>query len=164
MASRGGGKVEMNTSAMFDMGFQLLTFFILAFKPVPIDGQISLRLPPPLPPKVAGGVQAGADVNSSDVVKGVETLTISVFANASGYVTAMAVGEEPVPGMAALAQRLRAVFADPANPFEQVIIQASGNLRYEELMRVVDVCTRQTLADGTRLSKLSFVEAPAGGG
>ena len=36
---------------MLDMAFQLLTFFILTFRPAPIEGQISLRLPPP----AAGG-------------------------------------------------------------------------------------------------------------
>ena len=39
--------VELNVTAMLDMAFQLLTFFILTFRPAPIEGQISLRLPPP---------------------------------------------------------------------------------------------------------------------
>jgi hypothetical protein len=49
---------------------------------------------------------------------------------------------------------------DPGSPFDQVIIQVDSALRYEELMQVVDVCTRQTLANGQKLSKLSFVELP----
>ncbi len=36
-------------ASMLDMAFQLLTFFILTFRPAPIEGQISLRLPPPIP-------------------------------------------------------------------------------------------------------------------
>jgi len=30
------------------------------------------------------------------------------------------------------------------------------------LMKVIDVCTHQTLPDGKKLSKLSFVELPGG--
>ena len=31
-------------------------------------------------------------------------------------------------------------------------------------MRVIDICTRQTMADGSKLTKLSFVELPEAGG
>ena len=40
-------EVELNLAAMLDMAFQLLAFFILTYQPLPIEGQISLRLPPP---------------------------------------------------------------------------------------------------------------------
>ena len=46
---RGSGEeVELNLAAMLDMAFQLLTFFILTFKPAPVEGQVNLRLPPPV--------------------------------------------------------------------------------------------------------------------
>ena len=41
-------EVELNLAAMLDMAFQLLTFFILTFKPNPVEGQINLNLPPPV--------------------------------------------------------------------------------------------------------------------
>ena len=44
---RGLEEVELNLAAMLDMAFQLLTFFILTFKPAPVEGQITLRLRPP---------------------------------------------------------------------------------------------------------------------
>ena len=43
--------------------------------------------------------------------------------------------------------------------FEQVVIQVDNRLTYEGLMQVVDVCTRQKLASGEKLTKLSFVAA-----
>ena len=52
----------------------------------------------------------------------------------------------------------------------QVIVQAGSGVRYDALMSVVDVCTRQKVQDkGGKekpLSKLSFVELPEnrGGG
>jgi biopolymer transport protein ExbD len=156
--------VELNVTAMLDMAFQLLTFFILTFKPAPIEGQISLRLPPPQAVVVAkNGQQAGSDLKNTNPVQGVNTLTISVFADPkTGKIGSLGVGETQVSGIAALDGKLKEVFADPGNPFDQVIIQVSDTCRYDELMKVVDVCTRQVLPDGQKLSKLSFVEVPSG--
>ena len=56
---RSQSEVELNLAAMLDMAFQLLTFFILTFRPAPIEGQISLRLPPPQARDVGqGGAKA----------------------------------------------------------------------------------------------------------
>ena len=60
------------------------------------------------------------------------------------------------------ATELQQIFADPDNSFEQVIIQVGSNLRYDALMKVVDICTRLKLPNGQKLSKLSFVEVPEG--
>jgi biopolymer transport protein ExbD len=160
----GQSDVELNLAAMLDMAFQLLTFFILTFRPAPIEGQISLRLPPPQATAVIKDAQkAGQDTSNTNPVQGVNTLTISVFANTkNGAIEGLGVGETQVSGIAALDGKLREVFADPGNPFDQVIIQVSDACRYDELMKVVEVCTRQALPDGQKLSKLSFVEIPSG--
>jgi len=155
--------IELNLAAMLDMAFQLLAFFILTFRPNPIEGQISLRLPPPQATTVVNNAQAaGTDFDNSNPVEGVNTLTISVFANKSGMIDSLAVGEGQVPGLAALAGRLKTVFSDEGNPFDQVIIQVSDSCRYDELMKIVEVCTHQTLSNGKKLSKLSFVAIPNG--
>ncbi len=161
---RSQSDVELNLAAMLDMAFQLLTFFILTFKPAPVEGQISLRLPPPQAVVVAKDAQkAGQDTTNTNPVQGVNTLTISVFADPqTGAIKSLGVGETQVSGLAALNGKLREVFADPGNPFDQVIIQVSDSCRYDELMRVVDICTHQVLPDGQKLSKLSFVEVPSG--
>jgi biopolymer transport protein ExbD len=157
-------EVELNLAAMLDMAFQLLAFFILTFRPAPIEGQISLRLPPPQATTVTPGARpAGNDFANLDPVQGLNTLTISVLADpASGAIAGLGVGETQVPGIAALDGKLKEVFADPGNPFDQVVLQVSDSCRYDELMKIVDVCTRQVLPDGHRLSKLSLVELPGG--
>ena len=158
----GEGGVELNLAAMLDMAFQLLAFFIMTFKPAPIEGQINLKLPPPKP--VAGvkdGAKAGADDNNRSAVEAINTLVISAFATPSGRIQTLAIGEGNVAGVSALDGRLKAVLSDANSPFDQVIIQVGSKLRYEELMRVVDVCTKQTLPTGEKLTKLSFVELPA---
>jgi biopolymer transport protein ExbD len=152
-------EVELNMASMLDMAFQLLTFFILTFRPAPIEGQISLRLPPPLP-VTKGTEQVGSDTTNTNLVKGVDTLTISVFADKSGEIGSLGVGEVGVANLSALETRLQQIFTDPDNSFEQVIIQVGSNLRYGALMKIVDICTRLKLLNGQRLSKLSFVELP----
>jgi biopolymer transport protein ExbD len=171
--------VELNLAAMLDMAFQLLTFFILTFKPAPIEGQVALRLPPPqaimgkvTPPNAK---KAGEDPNDQSPVQGVSSLIITTFSTPAGKLHSLAVGrggegDATVGTVQQLNNKLKEIFSDPGNAFEQVIIQVSGDLHYEELMRVVEVCTHQTLPDGKKLSKLSFVpmpgasDAPGGGG
>jgi biopolymer transport protein ExbD len=155
-------EVELNLAAMLDVAFQLLTFFILTFRPAPVEGQISLRLPPPQATTVVkDGQQAGEDFNNTNPIQGINTLTISVFADPkTGSISGLGVGEGQVPSLAALDGRLKEVFADEGNPFDQVILQVSDSCRYEELMKVIDVCTHQTLPGGKKLSRLSFVGLP----
>jgi biopolymer transport protein ExbD len=151
--------VELNMASMLDMAFQLLTFFILTFHPAPIEGQISLRLPPPQP--VTGGKeQVGSDITNANLVKGIDTIVVSVFPESSGDIGTLAVGENPVANLNELNSRLEKIFADPDTSFEQVIIQAGSKLRYDALMKIVELCTHLKLPNGQKLSKLSFVELP----
>jgi len=154
------GDVELNLAAMLDMAFQLLTFFILTFKPSPVEGQISLRLPPPEAVSNVRGVKAGSNTASTDPLQGLNTLTITIIGTPSGSIHSMAVDGAPVTNLDVLKARLRVAFG-PESAFEQVIVQVGSEVRYEELMKVVDICTDQKLPDGEKLSKLSFVELTA---
>ena len=148
-------------AAMLDMAFQLLAFFILTFRPAPVEGQISLRMPPAQPvTPVQDAVQAGSDTSSTDPVQGLDSLVISVIPNEEGGIGSMAIGEGVVATLSGLNDRLKTILGDQASPFEQVVIQVGSGLRYDALMSVVDICTRQRLPDGQRLTKLSFVELP----
>jgi biopolymer transport protein ExbD len=161
---RSQSDVELNLAAMLDMAFQLLAFFVLTFRQAPLEGQISLRLPPPQATVVVkNGEAAGSDADNKNPLQGMNTLTVSVSADPrSGAINGLRVGESLVPGIAALDGKLRELFRDQGNPFDQVIVQVSDSCRYEELMKIIDVCTHQTLPDGKKLSKLSFVELPGG--
>jgi hypothetical protein len=75
---RSQGDVELNLAAMLDMAFQLLTFFILTFKPAPVEGQVLLRMPPPQPvTNVNAGQKAGSDAANNNPVQGLNTLVIT---------------------------------------------------------------------------------------
>ena len=98
--TRSQSEVELNLAAMLDMAFQLLTFFILTYRPPPIEGQISLRLPPPeargRPSRTKGPDRTPRTKRSRE---GLNTLTISVFADPrSGELPASASAKQPVPG------------------------------------------------------------------
>ncbi len=155
------GEVELNLAAMLDMAFQLLTFFILTFKPVMAEGQINLRMPPAQPvTPVKSAEIAGNNADNNNPVQGLNSLVISVIPNAAGGIGSMALGESPLATLSGLNDRLKTVLSDQASPFDQVVIQVGSGLHYDALMGVVDVCTRQRLPDGQRLTKLSFVEMP----
>jgi biopolymer transport protein ExbD len=154
------GDVELNLAAMLDMAFQLLTFFILTFKPSPVEGEIELRLPPAQPTTlVKGGQAAGSDVNNTNPVKGLDSLIISVMASRpSGSISGIMLGETNIGGVAGLKTRLGQVLGDRNSPFEQVLVNVDPALRYDALMQVIDVCTNQKLPDGKKLTRLSFVQ------
>jgi biopolymer transport protein ExbD len=148
--------VELNLAAMLDMAFQLLTFFILTFRPAPIEGQIDLQMPPARttavdPPPPTPGTHI-------DPLFDLRTLVIEVLATDDGAIGSMQVGGRTVDGLGQLDRRIARLLADPAMPFQQVTIQVGPGLRYDALMNVVDVCSRQTLPGGAPLSKLSFIE------
>jgi len=160
---RSQGEVELNLAAMLDMAFQLLTFFILTFKPAPVEGQVLLRMPPPQPiTNVNAGQKAGSDASNTNPVQGLNTLVITAIANPDGGLRQMAVGDATMGSVPALERKLSTVLGDPGSGFDQVIVQVDSRLRYDELMQIIDVCTRQKLPNGEVLSKLSFVELPAG--
>ncbi len=155
------GDVELNLAAMLDMAFQLLTFFILTFKPSPIEGQVSLHLPPAEPvTKVQDAEMAGADLSNKNPVAGLNSLVVTIYPSPTGQIGTLSIGESSVGGLGQLEGALKTVLSDPGNPFDQVILQVGSSLHYEEMMKVVEICTRQTLPDGKKLSKLSFVELP----
>lgn len=162
-------EVRINLAAMLDMAFQLLAFFVMTFKPDPVEGQIQLRLPKPEAiAAVKSNQQAGSDTNNNNPVEGVETLVISVFSRPDGGIATVAVGEgqvgEDAPNkVGALETQLRVILSDKDVPFKQVILQVGSKLRYDELMKIIDACTRQKLPSGEPLTKLSFVELPEAG-
>lgn len=160
---RDQGGVELNLAAMLDMAFQLLSFFILTFKPTPIEGQLALHLPPPQAIAKAGG--ASSSGSDADQPAGVNTLIISINSSPNGDVSRVQVGPGVSfvgPANAAnlfkLDRQLRDLFGIAQTEYEQVLIRVAPGLQYQELMKVIDVCTKQKMPDGKRVEKISFVE------
>lgn len=163
------GSVEMNLAAMLDMAFQLLTFFILTFRPAPIEGQLSLNLPPPVAlTKVDSQSNESGGGDAADI--SLETLHLQVMANDQGGVKHVILEASPVVqgemdegNVQRLDRELRRIFGTKMIAFDRIQIAVERNVRYGELMKVIDVCTRQKTPDGEQMRKISFTELSSGG-
>ncbi len=158
--------VEMNLAAMLDMAFQLLAFFILTFRPAPVEGHLQLHMPPAVPLTNITEQQKPAEP-SNDGVSFITPLDIYIFANDSGSVTQLAVGfrsqtifEGPLTqgNLRKLSKVLGAMVDVQQVAFDQVQLVIDNRLRYDDLMKVVDVVTKQKLPNGQPLNKIAFVE------
>ena len=157
--------VELNLAAMLDMAFQLLTFFILTFRPAPIEGHLSVNMPPPIPQtNVESRVTVG-DEGAGGVIPALHALHMYVTATEGGDVeqvrlesSILANGPLSEGALAGIAKRLRPVFGEHNVLYDRIQIEVGRNLRYEELLKLVDVCSQQKQADGSPIGKVSFVE------
>lgn len=158
------GEVQINLAAMLDMAFQLLAFFILTFRPAPIEGHFQLHMPPPSvplaqmpespdPPDPSSGPESAFE----------ETLDLMVRSDNQGQVASIDVGQEEVvasrltpAAMQQLNSKLRATLQ--VAPYDRIQLHVDRRLHYEELMKIVDVCTRQVLPDGTPMRQVGFME------
>jgi biopolymer transport protein ExbD len=155
--------VTLNVTAMLDMAFQLLAFFVLTFKPNPIEGQINLNLPPPRPiAPIDAKPDQGDDVG--DAPAAARTLNITIAAAPNGQVASITVGLQKLfdgrldaGQIRKLDRRLKEIFAIE-DVFDQVLLRVGKTLDYGELMKIIDVCTKQKMADGKPVNKISFIE------
>jgi biopolymer transport protein ExbD len=162
----GEAEVELNMAAMLDMAFQLLAFFILTFKPAPVEGQISLRMPPPIPVTTQKGADIGKD-DTNDPLEGLNRLTVSVVSDKKGEIKQMRIGENTLRDqptqeqeLAQFAQKLPTYFK--GTPADEMVLQIGSGLRYENVMAIVEICHEQKLNNGENLSKLTWTEYPDG--
>ena len=162
------------------MAFQLLAFFVLTFKPPPGEAQIYLKLPPAQPVAGMTGTQAaGADETKDPKdVKTTKSLTVNLDDGGSGSIATVQVGipsvamGKPIP-YNELERELRGYFkareendasgqkGNAQGDYEQVVINASPTLRWEEVMKVIDLCTKFSTGKGDKLPAVSLSSAGA---
>jgi biopolymer transport protein ExbD len=156
--------VELNMAAMLDMAFQLLTFFILTFRPAPFERELPLHMPSPQPLAVSRSIAKplGETTDLIDPLSNYHTLPIILTSSDDGRLRQIRITEQEVAVDEKLSLfhiTLSKMLNDPGSPFDRVIIQVGSKLRYDELMRVIEVCTRQTIGgDQKKLTKLSLVD------
>jgi biopolymer transport protein ExbD len=154
--------VEIPVTPMLDMAFQLLTFFILTYHPMPSEGQFVMNLMPEAPATDfrAQDTKESAQTNP-DIPAALRTLPTLLRAGEGGTLGRVTLGEIDVQGMEALKKELKAILEDPTLPFDQALIKVDPDLRYSELMQVIDVFS------SLKVTKISFAELTpdeAGGG
>ncbi len=167
---RGSNNVELNLAAMLDMAFQMLAFFVLTFKPAPVEGQLSMNLPPPV--AITPDQQQAAPDNpggEGNTPSDENTLNIFVTANDRGDADVVKMGARPISKGAlnkvllrSINDELKSSFNGQALPFDRIQLAVDPRLRYDELMKLVDLCTKQKLPNDKFLQRISFVELPEG--
>jgi biopolymer transport protein ExbD len=148
--------VELNVTAMLDMAFQLLAFFVLTFRQEPTEPAVQLLLPPAESVVVGEGRPPGKTVSPPIQPAGINTLRIGLFST-SGSLDRMTLDGLPVETFEALRDNMHSMLSGPDSPIEQVVVQASESLRYDEVMKVIGICAEQKPVKTGELVKLSLV-------
>ncbi len=146
-------EIQIPITPMLDMAFQLLTFFILTYHPSPTEGQFSMNLLPPSPATDLKAPASAETTTPNDAVPAsLKTLPTVLRAGAAGTLGRASVAATEVQGMDALKRELKAIITDPTLPFDQALIKVDPNLKYSELMKVIDVFSE------LKITKISFAE------
>jgi biopolymer transport protein ExbD len=154
-------EVEIQVTPMLDMAFQLLTFFILTYRPAPTEGQFSMNLLPSAPSVDMSKTETTNEAtDTSDMPALLRTLNVQVRANIDGTMSETTIGENTFATLDQLRTRLKEIVADKTLPFDQAVILADPGLRYDELIRVIDVFAGKDVG----ITKLSFNELGGAGG
>ena len=153
--------IEIPVTPMLDMAFQLLTFFILTYRPAPAEGQFSMNLLPAQPATVISK-EAPKDQASDTLPTELRTLQTILRAGGDGQISQITLLENPVADLKAFKTELESLLKDPNLMFDQALIKVDPNLKYSELIKVVDVYSS---LKPKPLTKISFAElTPADGG
>jgi biopolymer transport protein ExbD len=145
--------VEIPVTPMLDMAFQLLTFFILTYHPMPSEGQFVMNLMPAAPATdFRAQSEAETTAANPDIPAALRTLPTLLRAGEGGMLGRVTLGEIDVQGMNALKKELKTILEDPTLPFDQALIKVDPDLRYSELMQVIDVFA------SLKVTKISFAE------
>ena len=153
--------VEVPITPMLDMAFQLLTFFVLTYKPAPTEGQFLMNLLP-AQPTTAMSVDAPDQGNASnDIPAALRTFPTILRADQTGGLATIKVAEKEVSSDAdSIEQEVFNIFQDPNLPFDQTVIKVDSNLRYSELMKVINAFSNAFIR-AKKDPKLSFSELGA---
>lgn len=150
--------VEVPITPMLDMAFQLLTFFVLTYRPAPAEGQFFMTLLPAQPATAMSAEAPDQGNESSDLPASLRTLPTVLKADPAGSLSRIVLGENEVPNdVTALENELAKLFQDPDLPFDQTLIKVDPNLRYSELMRVINAFSN-AFERAKKDPKLSFAE------
>ena len=150
--------ISVPITPMLDMAFQLLTFFILTYHPAPSENQFGMNLLPSAPATdFRAQSTAEAATPNDSIPAALRTLPTTLRAGENGNLGLVTLGEQEIRGMEALKKELKLILEDPTLPFDQTVIKVDPNLRYEELMQVIDVFS------SLKVNKISFEELGADG-
>lgn len=142
---------EVPITPMLDLAFQLLTFFILTFKPAPVEVQFNMNLLPIAPATVPETAPPPEEA-PSETPAPLRTLTTTLYSDGTGNLGRIELDEATVDGLEGLRQRLEPLLQDPDLSFDQAVIRVASDLHYTYLIEVIDLYAQ------LELTKVSFTE------
>lgn len=152
--------LKINMTAMIDIVFQLLIFFILTFKVAALEGDFEVKMPlastnpssmdEVLPTVIHVGLTAGVnrDIASIEIDDGTQALTFSqadMFQQLTGFVESV-IAREGDPSMASEVE---------------VEFDIDSELRYRFTVKAIEAVSGQVLPDGTvkkLVNKIKFTQ------
>ena len=155
LRKRAAENVDVPITPMLDMAFQLLTFFILTYHPMPSEVQFVMNLMPASPALKMGETAPAEAAPDNSLPAALTTLPTVLRAGEGGRLGRVSLNEIEVQGMPALQRELKTILTDPNLKFDQALIKVDPNLKYSELMQVIDVFAAQ------KVTKISFSELTA---
>ncbi len=155
-------EIEIPITPMLDMAFQLLTFFILTYRPAPSEGQFSMNLLPPQPATEITKEQPKEEATPSLDAE-LRTLKTVLRAGEGGMIGELTLADKPIQGMDELRKELEGFVNDPILSFDQALIKVDPQLKYSELMKVIDVFSSLKPKPLTKISFSELSSADVGG-
>jgi biopolymer transport protein ExbD len=136
-------EITLPITPMLDMSFQLLSFFILTFRPMPTEGQMSVLLPKLETTEQPQPIDLPPQEGQKD------EYTITLRASAGGEVALMSLkgptGESPeIRNLTDLLTQLNAITpsGDKGKANVALTIEADNDLTYARLIEVMDMCRK----------------------
>jgi biopolymer transport protein ExbD len=158
-----GPEPTLPITPMLDMAFQLLAFFVMTYHPSDLEGQMDLSLPSEsiTQAKKPEDVQTEAKPDPNAKLELPANLTVIVRTQMdnvnNGRISALTLQDEAGPQQIDNLDKLAAELkrrSETVENKENIKIQADGRLKWEEVVRVMDVC------QGAGFKNISFVPPP----
>lgn len=134
--------INVPITPMLDMSFQLLSFFILTFRPMPTEGQLSINLPKLDATELTPQVDPLLPEDKKD------EYTVSVASTSGGEIALLGlkgptVNSESITKLTELLKLLEGI-PKPGGQADRVsiTIEAADDLNYARLIEIMDLCKK----------------------
>ncbi len=140
---------NLPVTPMLDMAFQLLAFFVMTYHPSDLEGQMDLSLPSEniTQAKKQEDVQTNAAPDPNKPLELPANVTVIVRTQMDGVndgrISALTLQDDAGPHAVDTLDKLVAELKDRSKTVENkenIKIQADGKLKWEEVVKVMDVC------------------------
>lgn len=131
--------ITLPITPMLDMSFQLLSFFILVFRPLPLEGQMAMHLPT---------VGDKAEQTKQDDEEIIDEYRLRVDDTDKGEVALLSLRGPtrniPIPSNKELLTELKSLPKPAGRGAEGVTItiESAASLSYARLIEIMDVCKK----------------------